>query len=541
MKVENNVNIPSIKNRNPQFTGILDETLRFLNTNQAWGANAVDLGCMVLPRTITDFSRGTDAGVETLRRESMGTINDSAIGLYGTVAGLILATALNRKFGLGKNDVKLGKVFADSETLDLTSKIWSEKLQLAKADSSINPLREFLKETIQSYEGLSPDENGKWLNFKNKNIDKVLDILEKEIKSDSTKFSKQGLADAKNLLIAQNNIENNFRIIAKAGERIHSSRYDIESILQNIHKLSKLYTKDSIKKTFLEKPNIAENVFLKAVKKMNLKRSLWGVAIGSAVGMATQPINIYLTKRKTGQESFVGGGEKDNSLKFKIEKGLVSALFGGGVLATIGNPKDLIKNLQFKGFTPTIKQFKFIYGMTIISRFLAARNENELTESAIKDTLGFANWLILGNFVQKLVAQSMDSTLIKRDGEGIINWITKSTLKTRDEVLHSILGKNAFTKEGHALNFSQMMKAVADNKIAKKKLGILTIAQLSGYLYSGLVLGFGIPKLNIYLTNRREAKKKAMQDKQVNNTANNLDTEFLNKFTGRKLIENKGA
>ena len=31
----------------------------------------------------------------------------------------------------------------------------------------------------------------------------------------------------------------------------------------------------------------------------------------------------------------------------------------------------------------------------------------------------------------------------------------------------------------------------------------------SGYLYSGLILGVGIPKLNIYMTNKSEEKRKA--------------------------------
>ena len=86
-----NQNYSQKQNRknNPQFTGWVDTTLRFLDTNQAWGANAVDLGFMVLPRTATDFGRGPEAGFETMRRESMGTINDSAVGAYGTLAGLI--------------------------------------------------------------------------------------------------------------------------------------------------------------------------------------------------------------------------------------------------------------------------------------------------------------------------------------------------------------------------------------------------------------------------------------------------------------------
>jgi hypothetical protein len=210
--------------------------------------------------------------------------------------------------------------------------------------------------------------------------------------------------------------------------------------------------------------------------------------------------------------------------------------------------KDLIKHLQFKGFTPTINQLKFIYGATIVSRFLASRNDNELGEAARKDILGFTNWLILGNFVQKLVAQAMDKTLIKRDGNGFWNWIGKSSLKTRDEVLHAALGKDAF-KEGKALTFKQMLKAISTNKAAKKQLMHLNFAQIMGYLYSGLVLGYGIPKLNIYITNRREAKKnKKLQDKQNSYTQKMLKPEnqqFLERFTGKldmkEFVQNNAA
>ena len=55
-----------------------------------------------------------------------------------------------------------------------------------------------------------------------------------------------------------------------------------------------------------------------------------------------------------------------------------------------------------------MNQFKFIYGMTIMSRIFAARDKNETRESVIKDTLGFANWLILGGFVSKLAAKAFD-------------------------------------------------------------------------------------------------------------------------------------
>ena len=87
----------------PRFTGAPETAatllLRFLDTNQAIGANSVDLCSMVIPRTVYDFhKRGTDAGVETARRESMGTINHSLVGVYGTLGGMLVASALNRRF-----------------------------------------------------------------------------------------------------------------------------------------------------------------------------------------------------------------------------------------------------------------------------------------------------------------------------------------------------------------------------------------------------------------------------------------------------------
>lgn len=182
MKIEQNVGqlkqIPAgftnnkIKKQNPNFTGGVDMALRFLDTNQAWGACAVDLGCMVLPRTITDFSRGTDAGMETARREGTGTVNHSLVGAYGSLAGLVLAAGINKAYNLVDNDIKASSIFADSETLDLHGKIYDAKLKASKTDSSINPLKEYLRETLKNYEVLNPNDNGKWVILNDEEIEK---------------------------------------------------------------------------------------------------------------------------------------------------------------------------------------------------------------------------------------------------------------------------------------------------------------------------------------------------------------------------------
>lgn len=518
--------------QNPSFTGFI-EVLNFFDTSPAWGANVVDFLCMVLPRTITDFGRGPAAGLETARRESMGTINDSAVGAYGTLAGLALAMGINKSFSLGKNDLKAASIFADSETINMMSKIWQEELP----QNIQNPMFERIKKALKSYEVF---DGKNWTGFKEKDIEKAANIFVEEL-SKGEKLNKESAYNIKKILTSSNNLENNFRIIAKDGEKLHSSRYSIETITENTFKLSKIFSKDKVIEAFKEASDISSNKFVKALKSMNMKRSILGVLIATAVGCSVQPINMWLTKRKTGGEGFVGGGKKDDSFGFKIQKAIVSTLFSAGVIATIGNPKNLLKNLQFKGFTPTINQLKFIYGATIASRFLAARNENELKESTTKDILGFVNWLILGNFVQKLVAQSFDKTLVKQEKTGgIINWITTSSLKTRDEVLHAALGEKAF-KDGKALKFMEMVKALGDNKAAKKQLRILTIAQLAGLIYSGVVLGIGIPKLNIYMTKRRMAKEAQASEQKQNNAQIDdkmltpENREFLNQknFTGK--------
>ena len=153
-----------------------------------------------------------------------------------------------------------------------------------------------------------------------------------------------------------------------------------------------------------------------------------------------------------------------------------------------------------------------------MSRFLAARNDNELIESSFKDTMGFVNWLILGNIVSKGVAQGLDKDLINinesEKGKGFFNWLKNSSVKTRDEVLLTSLKKAGVdvTKDGKALSYSEMLKKIpASDALTKAKLRKLNFAQVAGYLYSGVVLGWGLPKLNAYMTNKRMAKYEAQK------------------------------
>ncbi len=509
--------IPQIKQNkenkkdNIKFTGAFDALtlgLRFLETNQAWGANAVDLGSMVIPRTTVDFiNRGPAAGMETGRREASGTINHSLVGVYGTVAGLALATTLNKKFG-----IKAHKIFVDDETLEILANAWGKH---AKTGNS-KPVQEYLSDVFKGAQTRIGDD---WVKIPEKDINDVVSKFTEVLNSDKAPatISKDLKEYAKSVITHATGSETNFRLTTK------QHPVTLESMVESIYNVSRTFVSDKVGKVLTG----SSSEFINSLKKMNKYRSILGLGIASAVGMSIQPLNIYLTKKKTGSDGFVGveGRTKDNSAGFWGLKTGAAAIFGGGILASIGlknGINDLLKKIQFKGLVPTINQFKFIYGVTIMSRFMAARDKDELRESVVKDVLGFFNWLILGNFVAKITANAMDKSLLnysKREhGEGLFKKILNAPMKTRDEILHSGLkaaGINTI-ENGKALTFKQMLKKLSSSQVSeairretKGKLRILSIAQIAGYLYSGLVLGVGIPKLNIYMTNKSEAKRKA--------------------------------
>lgn len=515
--------------------------LRFLDTNQAWGANAVDLGSMVIPRTTVDFvNRGPAAGAETGRRESAGTINHSLIGVYGSAAGLAFATLLNKDYG-----IRADKIFADNETVDIVGTAFHKQIH----NGSKNPLEDALKETFSN---LSTTVDGIEKRLDNNQVDNVVKrtitaLNSKDIDSRTiTDSTKKYLVNYINQALGS---ESDYKLAAPSKETTTS----LSTFIENVYNLSKAFTEESVVKAFKAAKDFDKNEFINRFKSMNKNRTIAGMAIASGVGMTIQPLNIYLTKKKTGSDGFVGveGREKDNSANFKLMKVLASAIFGGGIVGSLAMQEGgLLKNIQFKGMIPTINQFKLIYGLTIMSRFMVARDKDELRESVVKDVLGFLNWLVLGNFVAKGVVLALDKNKeLLKDKNGGWNNFFKTKLKTRDEVLLAGLKKSGIdaVENGKALSFSKMLKKLPANELGKsvrKNLRILNIAQVAGYLYSGLVLGVGIPKLNIYMTNKSEAKRQAMlaqKRAQMSDNERMLSSQNIEFLKKQNTVSNMSA
>ena len=523
--------------KSPQFKGAIDGAFRFLATNQGIGANLTDLTFMVTPRVVTDAKRGPAACVETARRETSGTANHSLIGLYGAFSGMLLAPlmGIDREFG-----TKVNKLFTAPDTIKILAENKANQIKNSKSQY------DYLFETFSNLKAYNPtaktksmDKDG-FVKLSDKTIKEIStiinDSLSKGIKYDNWQNIKtsNSLQVVMNKILEDTGAETKY-ILTSPDEKTKSTTA-LKTLLQDIYKVSESFNKEKVNEAFVNQvkngKSIRENIYINKLSKFMKTRAGAGVLIGTSIGMSIQPLNIYLTKLKTGSDGFVGveGRTKDNSAGFKALKAGASLGFLGITLATLGTGiKGFMDKMAFKGLMPTINQLKGIYGLTIISRLLAARDKDELRESLTKDTLGFLSWLVLGDIVNKLTATALDNktnTVLnstEKEAKGLwqnIKRAFKSTLKTRDEVLIETLASNGIKTvktDGDkviAKTFKEMLKDLDKlpeqaRMSAKKRLGTLNTAQFAGYAFSGLVLGLGIPNLNIYITNKLDKKRKA--------------------------------
>lgn len=509
-------------NSNPGFKGaetVVIEGLRFLNNSPAIGACAVDLGSMVIPRTAVDMKkRGVDAGTETAIREGSSTTNHLLVGMVGLGAATIVSQGINRGYG-----VKANRIFANNDSIDVFSSFWNNDIKdVTKART------EYYTSILKKLKGLNGTARG--VEMPDAIIDGVAEKLSKyELLKDYTKkLSKQERKDLKDLkrsivadAVKTTGAEGTFEI--SVGNK--TVKDSISVLIENMTALGKAFASKGVE-------NLGE--FTKDLKKIKTASALLGLATTCTIGCSIQPLNTYLTKKRTGKEGFVGveGREADKSAGFKVMKAGAAAVMGLLAFSSISRkPSEILNKIQFSSMLPNINQFKMIYGMTIMSRFLSARDKNELRESTIKDSLGFANWLILGGFVSKLIARilpdgkSLMNNPVVNKGKGRLEyawkWITQSSIKTYDQILLKELAdakKEIVGVDGKTLGFRQLMEKAKGVEGLRGKVGKLALAQIAGYLYSGVILGFGIARLNIFITGKVQKSQKTNQQKQSNSS-----------------------
>lgn len=484
--------------------------LRALNNSQAIGASAVDLCSMVIPRTAVEMkNRGFQSGIETAIREGSSWLLFALVGVIGMGASILTSGKINKDFG-----IKAQQIFANGDTLNNMSSIWNKANGNAK---------EYFGGFLSSIKGLNGTE---WKTVSEEAKPVVIENLTKlaektkELSSGQSVSSalKREVKDLKELVVSQITRDTgagaSFKLKAEGAKKVVST--NIGELVDNAVALSNSFGKEGIK------DNIPK--FVRALSKNKIASTVLGLGICAALCMSVQPLNRYLTKKRTGEDGFVGvkGRKADNSKEFKALKTGLGIGFSAMALKTIGKLSDLAKNVQFNGKFATINQFKLLYGLTISSRFMAARDKDELRESVIKDTLGFTNWLIFGGMVSKLVARGIGGKELinnpvaqtggKKGIKYAAQWLSKANVKSYDEVL--LPKVKEFAKNGKVIKFTEMFKNA--DSATKTKLMKIAGSQVAGYLFSGFALGVGIAKLNIFITKKLN-EKRAKNNPQTNN------------------------
>lgn len=517
------------QNNTPSFKGIT-AVADYLVTNPIWGATATDVVSMGGPRTVIDAkNRGFSGGFETGFREFTSTGNDAAVGAYGLLAGAAIAGMVKP---IGLKDPQ--RIFASNESLDLHTAKW---------ESTGSKLGNFIDDYVESLRGFNP-------NSEHANTDGYVKIAEdhkQAIKDDLTTLADTTLSK-KDRKIVNKRLKARLleatgadtQMMLKHGEKMITA--DSTTMLDDFYRVTKAL-REKTAETTTEK-------FLSKVKSFGKWRALLGLGLAMGISSATQPINVYLTKKRTGSDGFAGmpDRQKDNSAKFKMMKAASAVGMGALALATMkAKPSQVMDRIMFKSAIPSMNQIKALFGVTIMSRQLVARDKDELNETNRKDMLGFVNWLIVGNLINKGVlmgAQDKNNPVVrvseadkaKKGIKGAFARFANSNIASRREVLVEGLmkeGKSAIKENGVAKTLTEMLKELPKNSAARKNIKLLNIAQAINYAYTIAVLGVGIPKLNIAMTNRAQKKRKAQKQQMImDNVMTQKNQEFVNEKSG---------
>ena len=518
MILNNDINTPAFVQkklyRTPNFTGALDGVvtgaLRTLDTNPMANAVGIDLFAMVAPRTYIDTKeRNKYAGAETFFREFTGTLIVCLSGAY-LAKGI---AKISNKLINPENPINTNSWFSN-DSLEFLVKSWGKTNNTENYINNIlNSISGHDGKTINHFKDINWEnvewvDESKWFNYhwekqkfngiqdKLKDKDSIIKTLSELINDKD--ISKSDLTKLLNIIqVRLTNVLKADRITAET---------DGKSINTTLHNL----LRDSIDlgKDVFTNPNIDINKALSKILKINKIKSIGALAIASGLGLTNQYINRKITEKRTGTTGFVGDSNyqnqvkdkkssTDNSKKFLIKR--LAASIGMAAMAIavmkVKSPKDFMKKLEFTGPVTSGNVIKTVYASTLIGRFMASDNEDELAETVTRDYLGFLNWLVFGGFAAKGVANLLDKNrdnLFNISGEtkGIKNWLNNISLKSHNEI------------------------AAKGSEFAKKNMWKLNTAHAAGLAYSTIALGILLPKLNI-LINKYRNKNKIQEFKQV--------------------------
>ena len=534
---------------NPLISG----GFRYIDANKIMGPTVVDIVSMIGPRTFVDLTRNVYSGAETFIRETAGLLTNCLLpGFIGIAVVKLIAGKINNEFG---NDAS--KILADNDTLEVLKNAWNTK---GKEDKVQNYIENIFNNTV----GLTENGWEKTISKGKSLYSKFSRLIKKEDSLSIPKEKLKELTDKFGIAIGARN-----KLKIEISEKSVITKLD--DLIRDVYAVGKAFLKTE------EVKGKTVKSLVEKLKGLAKTKTIAGLIIICSIASTVQVINRYFTKKKSGKKGFPGycdfaqnkdqTNAVDKSNKFRLAKLIAAAIMAGLTYLAIGKPKnftEFLKKAQFKGLFPTIDQVKIVYGSVIMGRILAAEDKNELRETTFRDYLGFFNYLVLGEFVSKGVAHLFDrknKSLLNVEGkvpkgacvyEMVMHWLGKTHVKSHDEIIDNAFKQLGISRPnaskrpwwqsetGHMIEeikrkAGQENKEIAEN--ALKKLTRLNIAQLSGYAYACLMLGFAVPSINKIITDRARARQLARQKALCGCHANQQNL-INTSYTGLSFVNN---
>lgn len=522
-----------------------------------------------VPRTIVDLKQvGVPAAAETARREFSGLFVNCLIpGAFVYGAANLFNDGYMRNFKTPQNrPVKLSLSWANGEAISNIVGVWKDYTGVPDIKDIVNPnekeqalsvlrgkrfdSKKFVSGVLKNVEGLEGVNNWVKLSDHEALIDEASSILEPYIGSRKPK----GIIQAFKYRRQKNNaVQQAFDVIVKGAYKTKDplGKTVINTIEENggikaaqelkfkgkeIASDLKCLLRDTVDigQVILQSDEIRKNPdsFIKKATKMVNAKSLSGLAVIIPLAMSMQYINRAITRHKykrTGAPIYKDFEKEDRVLtdkekqQLKATKPLAVASMVGLAALSMGKtfPRSLsqaVNMLQFNTKFPSLNQCRVIATSTFASRMMAAEDPNELRESTVRDVASFAGLYFLGDYAEKLAATAIQK-FSKPGKEGRLNMFNR--IKNPDEYKNVFQKFKGWVKDTNVKSFDEIPKEFRNYR---------SLAKMGGIGFSIALLGVFLPMYNRHVTNKKEAKRKALLEQQrIQNNIYNPKTVFPKK------------
>ena len=519
------------------------------------GVAFTDTAATDVPRTIVDLKQtGVPAAAETARREFSGLIVNCLIpGAFVYGAARLINDGYMKDFMTPKGKpLNLSRSWANGEAISNLVGVWKDYTGIGKDLSLITDKDElyeaekilknktfgdrgFVKSALKKIEGLNGVDSWDKLSDHKNLIDKAAELLEPAMKGDArpkniiqkfkyTRERNRALKNAYDVLVKGQYIRKDelgrkvVEVIDENGgfratQTLKFNGKNIGSDLRNfLRDTADIGTALSISKEARVNPD----KFIKQATKLVNAKSLMGLAVVIPLAMSVQTINRAMTRhkyKKAGAPIYKDFENENRELtddekkQLKVTKPLAVGSIVGLAALSMGKtfPKSLssaVEMLQFNTKFPTLNQCRVIATSTFASRMLAAEDPNELRESTVRDLASFAGLYFLGDYAEKLAATAIQ----KFSKKGKTSELQMFNKTKKPEEYRNLWQKfTGWIKDTNIKTFDE---------IAPEHKNYRSLAKLGGLGFSLVFLGVLLPMYNKYVTNKKEAKRKAILEQQ---------------------------